>query len=154
MYSVSHTLLNNEPIYKKFKYTSVNQDDVKLSIMNHLNKIRTEYKLPPAFITWDTVPVEIVKKRIEQKLTEQNVSAQTFISFYAVDYPDQGRIKLGYSINNARRKYKFYKYTKDGIDAVKQKIEEFMNSTRVEQGLSAGTYTWDGLDFTFNELEQ
>lgn len=29
-----------------------------------------------------------------------------------------------------------------------------MNSTRVEHGLSAGFYTWDGLDFTFHESEQ
>ena len=87
--------------------------------MNHLNQVRKYYKLPPAFISWDTVPVEIVKKRIEEKLTAQNISAQTFISFYVVDYPDQDRIKLGYSINNARRLYKCYKYAKHGIDAKK-----------------------------------
>ena len=29
-----------------------------------------------------------------------------------------------------------------------------MNKTRVEYGLPAGTYTWDGLIFLFTELEQ
>ena len=125
-YSVSHTLLNNDPKYNKFRYTGANKDEVKLSIMNHLNQVRKYYKLPPAFISWDTVPVEIVKKRIEEKLTAQNISAQTFISFYVVDYPDQDRIKLGYSINNARRLYKCYKYAKHGIDAKKIEIGEFM----------------------------
>ena len=73
------------------------------------------------------------KKRIEQKLTEQNLSAQTVISFNAVDYPDQSRIKLGYSINNAQRKYKFQNYKKHGRES-KKEINEFMNKTRVEYG--------------------
>ena len=45
-YSASHTLLNNEPKYNKFKYEDSNKDEVKFSIMNHLNKIRKECKLP------------------------------------------------------------------------------------------------------------
>ena len=67
-------------------------------------------------MSWGTVPAEIVKQRVEQKLTEHNISTQTFISFSAVDYPEQYRIKLGYSTNNAQRKYKFSKYKKHGID--------------------------------------
>ena len=61
-YSVSHTLLNNEPKYNKFRYTGANKDEVQLSIMTYLNNIRKEYQLPQAFISWDTVPVDIVKK--------------------------------------------------------------------------------------------
>ena len=60
-YSVSHTLLNNEPKYNKVKYQDSNKDKVKLSIMNRLNKIRKEYNLPHAFMSWDTVLAEIVK---------------------------------------------------------------------------------------------
>ena len=96
-YSVSHTLLNHEPKYNKFKYKASNKDEVKLSIMHHLNKIRKEYNLPQAFMSWDTVPTSIVQKQVEQKLSEQNISVQRFISFNAVGYPDQNRIKLGYN---------------------------------------------------------
>ena len=29
-----------------------------------------------------------------------------------------------------------------------------MNNTRLDNGLSAGTFTWVGTEFTFTELEQ
>ena len=110
----------------EFKYQDSNKEEIKLSTMNHLNKIRKGNNLPQAFMSWDTVPAEIVKKQVEQKLTEQNISAQTSISFNAVDYPDQNRIKLGYSINNGQRKYKFYKYKKNhGIEAKKERDKSF-----------------------------
>ena len=72
-------------------------------------------------MSWDTVPAEIVKTTSADKITEQNISAQTSISFNAVDYPDQSRIKLAYSINNAQRKFQFYNHKKHGIEATKER---------------------------------
>ena len=68
-YSVSHTLLNNAPKNNKFKYEASNKDEVKLSIIHHLNKIRKEYNSPQAFMSWDIVPASIVKKN---KLRKNN----------------------------------------------------------------------------------
>jgi len=72
-----------------------------------------------------------------------------------VDEPAQQRVKLSYSINNAPRTHTRIRYAKEGgIDKIKNKLSAFMNNTLLENGLSAGTFTWDGTDFTFNELEQ
>ena len=151
-FNVTHKLLDNEPVNKKFKYTSKNKGDVQINILQYFNDIRKKYNLPPAFATWDSVAVDVVKTKVEQHLFNQNISAQTFIGFHCVDESAQSRIKISYSINNAPRKFTRVGYVKDGIDNIKTKLSDKMNAIRIDNGLSPCTYKWNGLEFT--ELEQ
>ena len=123
-FNVTHKLLANEPEHKKFKYTNKNKDDVQVHILNHLNNIRKLYKLPPAFASWDSVPAEVLKTKIQKQLAEANISSQTFIGFHCVDEPAQQRVKISYSVNNAPRKFVRVRYAKYGIDNVHNELSE------------------------------
>jgi hypothetical protein len=152
-FNVSHKLLDKEPINTKFKYNNKTKSDVQLAIMKYLNDLRREYNLPQAFTSWDTVPLETLKTKIEKDLQKRNVSSQTFIGFHCVDYTSKQTLKLGYSINNARRKYKEFRYADSGIDKAKDKMSEFMNDVRIENGLPKGVFKWSGLDFEIQEID-
>ena len=115
--------------------------------MKYINEIRALYKLPPAMMSWDTVPVEILQTKIEKHMEDNHISAQTFIGFYLTDDTKQSRIKLGYSINNNPRKFKFFKYSACGLDEIKNRINDFMNSLRTIYGLQEQQYKWNGLEF-------
>ncbi len=126
--------------------------DVQVDVLNHLNDIRKQYKLPPAFTSWDTVPPSVLKQRIEKQLAETNISSQTFIGFHIVDEPTQHRVKISYSVNNASRKHVRIRYAKHGgIDHIKDKMSQEMNKIREGHGLHRVNYTWHGLEF--NEIE-
>ena len=72
-----------------------------------------------------------------------------------VDEPSQQRVKISHSVNNAPRKHTRIRYAKEGcIDKIHNKMSEFINNTRLDNGLSAGTITWVGTEFTFTELEK
>lgn len=152
-FNVSHKLLDNEPVSMKFKYTIKGKGDVQHNILQYLNDIRKKYKLPPAFASWDSVPTEVLKTKIEKQLAETNISSQTFIGFHCVDVAAQRKVSIYYSINNSKRKRVHIRYAKEGgIDNIKDKMSEAMNKIRVDNGLDKVEYKWDGLEFT--EIEQ
>ena len=70
-FNVTHKLLNNEPEHKKFRYTNKNKGDVQVNILNHINNIRRQYNLPPAFASWDSVPIEVLRTRVETQLAKK-----------------------------------------------------------------------------------
>jgi hypothetical protein len=80
-FNVTHKLLQNDPINKKFKYNSRNTSDVQTAILKYFNGLNTQYKLPASFATCDRVPLEIMKQHIEKRLEACNVSKQLFIGF-------------------------------------------------------------------------
>ena len=138
---------------KKFKYTKKGKVDTQSQILQYLNDIRKQYKLPPAFASWDSIPAEVLKTRIEKQLAETNISSQTFIGFHVVDEPAQERVKISYSINNAPRKHTRIRYAKEGgIDNINNKMSDAMNKIREDNGLHRVSYTWNGLNFS--EIEQ
>ena len=143
-FNVTHKLLDNEPVSKKFRYTNKNKKDVQSNILEHLNKMRVQYKLPPAFASWDSIPTEVVSTKIEKHLRETDISSRTFIGFHCVDEPAQQRVKIAYSINNAPRKFVRVRYAKDGIDNVHNELSEKNNKIRIDNGLDKVHYTWDG----------
>ena len=148
-FNVTHKLLANEPVNKKFKYTIKGKGDVQHNILKYLNDIRKQYKLPLAFASWDSVPTEVLKTKIEKQLAETNISSQKFIGFHCVDEAAQDRVCIYYSINNSKRERVRIRYAKEGgIDNIKDKMSEAMNKIRIDNGLDKVEYKWDGLEFT------
>ena len=45
-------------------------------------------------MSWDSVPAEVLKTRIDKQLAETNISSQTFIGFHCVDEPAQKRVSI------------------------------------------------------------
>ena len=146
-------MLNNEPVSKKFRYTKKNKGDVQITVLQHLNDIRKQYKLPPAFASWGSVPTEVLKTKIEKQLAETNISSQTFIGFHCVDEAAHDRVCIYYSINNSKRERVRIRYAREGgIDNIKNKMSDAMNQIRVDNGLDKIESKWNGLEFT--EIEQ
>jgi len=71
------------------------------------------------------------------------------VGFDCVDEESNKRVRMGYKINDEKRKYKYFKYEKCGIQKVKLKMSEFINKIRVENKLSSGNIVWDGLKFEY-----
>ena len=94
------------------------------------------------------MPAEVLKTKIEKQMAETNISSQTFIGFHCVDEPAQKRVSIYYTVNNAKRQRIRIRYAKEGIDNIKDKMSDEMNSIRLKYGLQQVEYTWDGLDFT------
>ena len=152
-YSLTCQLLNKTPTIKQFKYNTKNKLDVRMDLLKHIHSLRCTYNLPGSMLTWDSLNVQIVKTKFEQCLETTGLSKETIIGFYAADYPETKKVRLGYSINGDRRKYKDFKYTKCGLDEVKHAVAKFMNDIRVENGLARSAVAWDGLNHTFMEVQ-
>jgi hypothetical protein len=103
-YNVTHRLLDNPTENKKFKYNTKNQAVVQASILKYFNELGMRYNLPPPFLSWDTLPPDVLKQKIEAQLERDNISPQTFIGFYCIDEPEQSRVKLSYSVNNQKKR--------------------------------------------------
>ena len=127
---------------KVFKYNVRNFADVLAEVHQRIDAIR---KSSPCGIS---TTEQVIEQSPQLTLTQPTPITETSIAFYIVDYV--GRVKLGYSINNNKRTYKFFKYTHCGVDTVKNRICEFMNSIRSTNGLDARTLTWDGWNFTYD----
>ena len=154
-FNVTHKLLDNEPVNKKFKYSNKNKVNVQTSILQYLNDLRQKYNLPPAFASWDSIPPDILKARIEKDLQNDNISSDTFIGFHCIDEPDQHRVKISYSVNNKPRKAVRIRYKKEGgIDNIKHKMSDEMNKIREENGLNKVKYIWNNLEFTCEEINE
>jgi len=79
-----------------------------MSILEYLNEVRRSYKIPEAFLSWDSVHSEVVKTKIEDALNKHNLNVS--VGFDCVDDEAKKRVKMGYKINDEKRKYKYFRY--------------------------------------------